>query len=107
MSKIILLVTLISTLILGATFAQKSIAQNQTKSTCGIRLGGMIRTLSDQQQYCSGSADGQKAANDNFQKHGSFNSSPPPQSQGLNHTAAYDEGYKNSYSDEWSILTEG
>jgi hypothetical protein len=107
MSKIIVLVTLIPILILGTTFVQNSIAQNQTKSTCGIRLGGIIRTLSDQQQYCLGSADGQNAANGNFQKHGNFNSTPPPQTQGLNHTAAYDEGYKNSYSDEWNILTKG
>ena len=107
MSKIFVLVTLIPILILSATFAQNSIAQNQTKSTCGIRLGGMIRTLSDLRQYCLGSTDGQKVANGNFQKHGNFDNSPPPQTQGLNHTAAYNEGYKNSYSDEWNILTKG
>ena len=107
MSKVFVLAALIPILILGTTFVQNSVAQNQTKSTCGIRLGGMIRTLSDQQQYCLGSADGQKTANGDFQKHGNFNNSPPLQTQGLNHTAAYAEGYKNSYSDEWSILTKG
>ena len=107
MSKIFVLAILIPNLILGTTFIQNSIAQNQTKSTCGIRLGGMIRTLSDQQQYCLGSADGQKKANDDFQKHGNFNNSLPPQTQGLNHTEAYAEGYKNSYGDEWNILTKG
>ena len=28
-------------------------------------------------------------------------------SQNLNHTAAYNEGYKNSYNDAWDILTKG
>jgi hypothetical protein len=45
-------------------------------------------------------------ANNNFQHHGTFNDSPP-QSQDLNHTAAYNEGFKISYNDEWSILTKG
>jgi len=54
-----------------------------------------------------GSADGQNAASKDFQQHAKFNDSPPIQSQGLNHTAAYNEGYKNSYDDEWSILLKG
>lgn len=82
-------------------------AQNQSKATCGIQIGGIIRTQADQQAYCLGSADGQKAANSDFQNHAKFNEIPPPQSQGVNHTGAYDEGYKNSYSDSWSILTKG
>jgi hypothetical protein len=104
MAKIFVLVTLVFILIFGTTVFQNSIAQSQI--SCGIQIGGIIRTHSDQQQYCVGSADGQKAANNNFQQHAQFNDSPP-QSQDLNHTAAYNEGYKNSYSDAWNILMKG
>ena len=104
MAKIFVLVTLVFILIFGTTVFQNSIAQSQI--SCGIQIGGIIRTHSDQQQYCIGSADGQKAANNNFQQHAQFNDSPP-QSQDLNHTAAYNEGYKNSYSDAWNILMKG
>jgi hypothetical protein len=106
MNRIFVLVTFISILVLGTTTFQNSIAQN-SKTTCCVQTGGIVRTQADQQQYCAGSADGQKAANDNFQRHAQFNNSPPPQTQGLNHTAAYNEGYKNSYTDEWTILTKG
>ena len=104
MAKIFVLVTLVFILIFGTTVFQNSIAQSQ--KSCGIQIGRIIRTHSDQQQYCIGSADGQKAANNNFQQHAQFNDSPP-QSQDLNHTAAYNEGYKNSYSDAWNILMKG
>ena len=106
MARIFVLITFISILILGTTTLQDSIAQT-SKTTCGIQIGGKVHTTTDQQQYCMGSADGQKAANNNFQHHVQFNNSPPPQTQGLNHTSAYNEGYRNSYTDEWSILTKG
>ena len=99
-----LIVTLDLILFLGTTTLQNSIAQTQIQ--CGIQIGGIIHTKLDQQQYCIGSADGQKAANNNFRQHATFNDSPP-QSQDLNHTAAYNEGYKNSYNDEWNILIKG
>ncbi len=99
-----LIVTLVFILILGTTTLQNLIAQTQIQ--CGIQIGGIIHTKLDQQQYCIGSADGQKAANNNFQHHATFNDSPP-HSQDLNHTAAYNEGYKNSYNDEWNILMKG
>src|SRR5438094_9229525 len=99
-----LIVTLVFILILGTTTLQNLIAQTQIQ--CGIQLGGIIHTKLDQQQYCIGSNDGQKAANNTFQQHAPFNDSPP-QSQDLNHTAAFNEGYKNSYNDEWSILKNG
>jgi hypothetical protein len=99
-----LILTPVFILILGTTILQNSNAQSQIQ--CGIQPGGIIHTKLDQQQYCIGSADGQKAANDSFQHHKTFNASPP-QSQDLNHTAAYNEGYKNSYNDEWNILTKG
>lgn len=104
MAKIFVLITLVFILLSGTTILQNSIAQSQI--SCGIQIGGIIRTHSDQQQYCIGSADGQKAANNNFQQHAQFNDSPP-QSQDLNHTAAYNEGYKNSYSDQWNTLMNG
>lgn len=104
MTKIFVLVSLVFVLIFGTTILQNSIAQSQI--SCGIQIGGIIRTHSDQQQYCIGSVDGQKAANSNFQHHTQFNDSPS-QTQDLNHTAAYNEGYKNSYSDEWNILMKG
>jgi hypothetical protein len=104
MAKIFVLVYLVFILMFGTTILQNSIAQSQI--SCGIQIGGIVRTPSDQQQYCIGSADGQKAANNNFQQHAQFNDSPT-QTQDLNHTAAYNEGYKNSYSDEWSILMKG
>ena len=104
MAKIFVLVYLVFILMFGTTILQNSIAQSQI--SCGIQTGGIIHTHSDQQQYCIGSADGQKAANNNFQQHAQFNDSPP-QTQDLNHTAAYNEGYKNSYSDEWNILMKG
>jgi hypothetical protein len=104
MAKIFVLVTLVFILIFGTTVLQNSIAQYQI--SCGIQIGGIIRTHSDQQQYCIGSVDGQKAANNNFQQHAQFNDSPP-QSQNLNHTAAYNEGYKNSYNDAWDTLMKG
>jgi hypothetical protein len=99
-----LIMTLVFILILGTTILQNSIAQTQIP--CGIQIGGIIHTKLDQQQYCIGSTYGQKAANNNFQHHATFNDSPP-QSQDLNHTAAYNEGYKNSYNDEWNILMKG
>jgi len=99
-----LIVTLVLILILGTTTLQNLIARTQIQ--CGIQIGGIIHTKLDQQQYCIGSADGQKAANNNFQHHATFNDSPP-HSQDLNHTAAYNEGYKNSYNDEWNILMKG
>ena len=92
-----LIVTLVFILILGTTTLQNLIAQTQIQ--CGIQIGGIIHTKLDQQQYCIGSADGQKAANNNFQHHATFNDSPP-HSEDLNHTAAYNKGYKNSYNDE-------
>ena len=49
---------------------------------------------------------GKKRANNNFQQHAQFNDSPP-QSQNLNHTAAYNEGYKNHYNDAWDTLMKG
>ena len=104
MAKVFVLVSLVFIIIFGTTILQNSIAQSQI--SCGIQTGGIIHTHSDQQQYCIGSADGQKAANNNFQQHAQFNDSPP-QTQDLNHTAAYNEGYKNSYSDEWNILMKG
>jgi hypothetical protein len=69
-------------LIFGLTILQKSIAQ--TKISCGIQLGGIVITQSDQQQYCLGSTDGQKVADSNFQHHAKFNGFPLPQSQDLN-----------------------
>ena len=99
-----LTISLVFTLILGTTILRNSNAQSQIQ--CGIQLGGIIHTKLDQQQYCRGSNDGQKAANNTFQHHAPFNDSPP-QSQDLNHTSAYNEGYKNSYNDEWSILKNG
>jgi hypothetical protein len=104
MTKIFVLVTLVFILLIGTTNLQNSIAQSQI--SCGIQMGGIISTHSDQQQYCIGSADGQKAANSSFQHHTNFNDFPP-QAQDLNHTAAYNEGYKNSYNDEWNILMKG
>ena len=104
MAKVSVSVSLVFIIIFGTTILQNSIAQSQI--SCGIQIGGIIHTHSDQQQYCIGSADGQKAANNNFQQHAQFNDSPP-QSQDLNHTAAYNEGYKNSYNDEWNILMRG
>ena len=104
MAKVFVSVSLVFIIIFGTTILQNSIAQSQI--SCGIQTGGIIHTHSDQQQYCIGSADGQKAANNNFQQHAQFNDSPP-QTQDLNHTAAYNEGYKNSYSDEWNILMKG
>jgi hypothetical protein len=104
MAKIFGLVYLVFILMFTTTILQNSIAQSQI--SCGIQIGGIVRTHSDQQQYCIGSADGQQAANNNFQHHAQFNDSPP-QTQDLNHTAAYNEGYKNSYSDEWNILMKG
>ena len=104
MAKVFVLVSLVFIIIFGTTILQNSIAQSQI--SCGIQTGGIIHTHSDQQQYCIGSADGQKAANNNFQQNAQFNDSPP-QSQDLNHTAAYNEGYKNSYNDEWNILMRG
>ncbi|HYT01621.1 MAG TPA: hypothetical protein VEL70_01845 [Candidatus Acidoferrum sp.] len=104
MAKVFVSVSLVFIIIFGTTILQNSIAQSQI--SCGIQTGGIIHTHSDQQQYCIGSADGQKAANNNFQQHAQFNDSPP-QSQDLNHTAAYNEGYKNSYNDEWNILMRG
>ena len=86
MAKVFVLVSLVFIVIFGTTILQNSIAQSQI--SCGIQTGGIIHTHSDQQQYCIGSADGQKAANNNFQQHAQFNDSPP-QSQDLNHTAAY------------------
>ena len=104
MAKIFVLVPLVFILIFGTTILPNSIAQTQI--SCGIQIGGLIHTQSNQQKYCIGSADGQKAANSSFQHHAKFNDSPP-QSQDLNHTAAYNEGYKNSYNDEWNILMKG
>src|ERR1700693_4104567 len=104
MAKMFVLITLVFILLSGTTVLQNSIAQSQI--SCGIQIGGIIRTHSDQQQHCIGSADGQKAANNNFQQHALFNDSPPKR-QDLNHTAAYNEGYKNSYSDEWNTLMNG
>ena len=104
MAKIFVLVPLVFILIFETIILPNSIAQTQI--SCGIQIGGLIHTQSDQQKYCIGSADGQKAANSSFQHHAKFNDSPP-QSQDLNHTAAYNEGYKNSYNDEWNILTKG
>jgi hypothetical protein len=104
MAKIFVLVPLVFILIFGTIILPNSIAQTQI--SCGIQIGGLIHTQSDQQKYCIGSADGQKAANSSFQHHAKFNDSPP-QSQDLNHTAAYNEGYKNSYNDEWNILMKG
>jgi len=75
MAKIFVLITLVFILLSGVTIVQNSIAQSQI--SCGIQIGGIIRTHSDQQQYCIGSADGQKAANNNFQQHAQFNDSPP------------------------------
>ncbi len=105
MAKIPLLVALVLILVLWATGLHRGMAQNQT--SCAIQKGGIIQTQSDQRQYCMGIAEGQKAAAENFQHHVKFNDSPPPESQGRNHTAAFNEGYKNSYNDEWSILTKG
>jgi hypothetical protein len=45
-------------LIFGTTILPNSIAQTQI--SCGIQIGGLIHTHSDQQQYCIGSADGIK-----------------------------------------------
>ena len=104
MAKIFVLVPLVFILIFGTIILPNSIAQTQI--SCGIQIGGLIHTQSNQQKYCIGSADGQKAANSSFQHHAKFNDSPP-QSQDLNHTAAYNEGYKNSYNDEWNILMKG
>ena len=104
MAKIFVLVPLVFILIFGTIILPNSIAQTQI--SCGIQIGGLIHTQSDQQKYCIGSADGQKAANSSFQHHAKFNDSPP-QSQDVNHTAAYNEGYKNSYIDEWNILMKG
>jgi hypothetical protein len=78
----------------------------QTLSTCGIQLGGDIHIQSDRQQYCNGSNDGQKAADNDFRNHAKFNDSPPPSTQQL-HTPAYNEGYTNSYDDEWNLLKNG
>jgi len=99
-----LIITLVCILILGTTLPQNLIAQTQIP--CGIQIGGIIHTKLDQQQYCIGAADGQKAADNSFQQHAMFNDSPP-QSQDLNHTSAYNEGYKNSFNDEWNIPTKG
>jgi hypothetical protein len=74
MAKIFVLVSLVFILMFGTTILQNSIAQSQI--LCGIQIGGIIHTHSDQQQYCIGSADGQKAANNNFQNHAQFNDSP-------------------------------
>jgi hypothetical protein len=104
MAKIVGLITLVIISIFGTTIVQSSSAQTQLH--CGIQIGGIIHTQLDQQQYCIGSAGGQKAANNDFQQHTKFNNSAP-QSQDLNHTAAYNEGYKNSYNDEWNILMKG
>jgi len=104
MAKIFVLVPLVFILIFGTIILPNSIAQTQI--SCGIQIGGLIHTQSDQQKYCIGSADGQKAANSSFQHRAKFNDSPP-QSQDVNHTAAYNEGYKNSYIDEWNILMKG
>ena len=60
MAKIFVLVLLVFILIFGTTILQNSIAQPQV--SCGIQTGGIIHTQSDQQQYCIGSADGQKAS---------------------------------------------
>jgi hypothetical protein len=104
MAKIFVLVPLVFILIFGTTILQNSIAQTQI--SCGIQIGGIIHTQSDQQKYCIGSADGQKTATSSFQHHAKFNDSPP-HAQDLNHTAAYNEGYKNSYNDEWNLLMKG
>lgn len=105
MAKIPLLVALVFILVIGATGLHRVMAQDQL--SCGIQKGGIVQTQSDQRQYCMGSTEGQKAAAENFQHHAKFNDSPPPEAQGLNHTAAFNEGYKNSYNDEWSILAKG
>src|SRR5689334_15735327 len=105
MTTKVVLFALVSILLFGTTILQSSIAQ--TQASCGIQTGGIIHTQLDRQQYCVGSADGQNAASKDFQQHAKFNDSPPIQSQGLNHTAAYNEGYKNSYDDEWIILLKG
>ena len=102
MAKIFVLGPLVFILIFGTTILQNSIAQPEV--SCGIQIGGIIHTQSDQQQYCIGSADG-KATNNNFQQHAQFNDSP--QSQNLNHTGAYNEGYKNSDNDAWDTLMKG
>ena len=89
MAKIFVLVPLVFILIFGTTILQNSIAQPEV--SCGIQIGGIIHTQSDEQQYCIGSADGQKGANNNFQQHAQFNDSPP-QSQNLNHTGSIQRG---------------
>jgi hypothetical protein len=58
-----LIITLVFNLILGITILQNSNAQSQIQ--CGIQLGGIIHTKLDQQQYCIGSNDGEKAASNN------------------------------------------
>ncbi len=105
MAKIPLLVAIVFIFVIGAIGFHKVMAQNQM--SCAIQKGGIIQTQLDQRQYCLGSTEGQKAAAENFKHHANFNDSPPPEAQGLNHTAAFNEGYKNSYNDEWSILTKG
>jgi len=104
MAKIFALISFAFILIFGAGVLPYSKAQ--TKPACGIELGGIIRTPLDQHQFCKGSDDGQKAADNDFQHHAKFNDSPS-QSAALNRTAAYNEGYAISYGDEWSILKNG
>jgi hypothetical protein len=84
MAKIFVLVPLVFILIFGTIILPNSIAQTQI--SCGIQIGGLIHTQSDQQKYCIGSADGQKAANSSFRHHAKFNDSPP-QSQDLTHSS--------------------
>jgi hypothetical protein len=105
MLRILAFITLAAIFILYATTLHSQKVQAQI--SCGIQLGGTIHTQEDQRQYCLGSADGQKAANKDFQQHVKFNSAPPLQAQGLNHTSAYNEGYTNSYNDEWNIQKNG
>jgi hypothetical protein len=94
----------LSSILIVAAILQNLIAQ--TQSTCGIQLGGNIHTQSDRQQYCNGSNDGQKAADNDFHNNTKFNDSPSPSTQQL-HTPAYNEGYANSYDDEWNLLKNG
>jgi len=104
MTKIFVLIPFAFILIFGAGLLPHSKAQ--AKPACGIELGGIIRTPLDQHQFCKGSDDGQKAADNDFQLHAKFNDSPS-QSAALNRTAAYNEGYTIGYDDEWSILKNG
>lgn len=94
----------LSLILFVPAFLQNLIAQ--TQSICGVQLGGIIHTQSDRQQYCNGNNDGQKAAENDFHNNTKFNDSPPPSTQQL-HTPAYNEGYTNSYDDEWNLLKSG